>query len=231
MKSPNWRTTVRVAWNDTSRAALISLLVTNAIPLVGVLLGRWSLFSVMFLYWAENGVTGAYNAVKIGMARGGGSDSDLLTRLPLVVFFWFHYGLFWVVHGVFVFVLFGSGFGGGGFFNSSFRGFGSRSLFTLPNLDAEFSGGVWAMVGLLAISHGISFVNNFIGRDEYQRISPQEQMMQPYQRVILLHVTVLAGGFVVLLLGQPLPALVLLVLLKTGVDLRAHVTEHSKVRG
>ena len=49
--------------------------------------------------------------------------------------------------------------------------------------------------------------------------------MQPYQRVVVLHVTVLAGGFVVLLLGQPTLALVLLVLLKTGADLRAHVLE------
>ena len=52
--------------------------------------------------------------------------------------------------------------------------------------------------------------------------------MQPYQRVILLHVTVLAGGFVVMLLGQPLLALVLLVLLKTAVDLRAHIQEHRR---
>ena len=53
--------------------------------------------------------------------------------------------------------------------------------------------------------------------------------MQPYQRVILLHVTVLAGGFVVMLLGQPLLALVLLVLLKTAVDVQAHVAEHLKL--
>jgi hypothetical protein len=54
MKSPDWRTTMRVAWNETSRPALIVLIVTNAIPLVGVLTGRWSLFSVMLLYWMEN---------------------------------------------------------------------------------------------------------------------------------------------------------------------------------
>ena len=83
---------------------------------------------------------------------------------------------------------------------------------------------------MLVISHGVSFVNNFVGRSEYLRITPQEQMMQPYQRVIMLHVTVLAGGLVVLLLGQPTLALVLLILLKTGADLRAHVMEHLRAQ-
>ena len=53
--------------------------------------------------------------------------------------------------------------------------------------------------------------------------------MQPYTRVIILHVVVLVGGFLVMLLGQPLPALVLLVVLKTGFDLRAHLAEHGHI--
>ena len=222
---------MRVAWNDTSRAALISLLVTNAIPLVGVLTGRWSLFSVMLLYWMENGVVGAYNAVKIVMAQGGSGagSAGLLGRLPLAVFFWFHYGIFWFVHGVFVVVLFGGAATGRGLFGAGLGGLGPFNALTLARADAELPGGLWGTVGLLAVSHGISFVNNFVGRGEYQRVTPQEQMMQPYQRVILLHVTVLAGGFVVMLLGQPLLALVLLVLLKTAVDLQAHVAEHLKM--
>jgi hypothetical protein len=178
----------------------------------------------------ENGVVGAYNAVKIVMAQGGSGagSAGLLGRLPLAVFFWFHSGIFWFVHGVFVVVLFGGAATGRGIFGAGLGGLGPFNVLTLARADAELPGGLWGTVGLLAISHGISFVNNFIGRGEYQRITPQEQMMQPYQRVILLHVTVLAGGFVVMLLGQPLLALVLLVLLKTAVDLRAHIQEHRR---
>ena len=181
MKSPDWRTTMRVAWNDTSRAALISLLVTNAIPLVGVLTGRWSLFSVMLLYWMENGVVGAYNAVKIVMAQGGSSagSTGLFGRLPLAVFFWFHYGIFWFVHGVFVVVLFGGTATGRGIFGAGLGGLGPFNALTLARADAELPGGLWGTVGLLAVSHGISFVNNFVGRGEYQRVTPHEQMMQP----------------------------------------------------
>lgn len=226
MKAPAWRTLWRTAWEDGSHAALISLLVTNAIPLVGVLVGQWSLFSVMFLYWLENGVIGAYNAVKIVMARGGAGSAGLLGRLPLAAFFWLHYGLFWFVHGIFVVVLFGGALDGHGLFGGRL-GISPFKPASLLLAGSDLPGGLWGTLGLLALSHGISFVNNFIGRGEYLRVTAQEQMMQPYQRVMVLHVTLIAGGFVVMLLGQPILALVLLVLLKTAFDLRAHALEHQ----
>ncbi|HAJ37187.1 MAG TPA: hypothetical protein DCL15_16065 [Chloroflexi bacterium] len=54
-------------------------------------------------------------------------------------------------------------------------------------------------------------------------------MQQPYSRVLILHVVVLAGGYVVRLLGQPMLALVLLIVLKTGFDLRAHLRQHGRL--
>jgi len=192
--------------------AIVSLVVANLVPLAAVLSGRWSLFSVMFLYWAENAVIGGYNVPKILLARGG-RPAHLLERLPLALFFTVHYGIFWFVHGVFVFVLFGG---------QGMRGFNLwRSVQITPDL--------WSVLGLLILSHGISFTNNFIGRREFMTATPQEQMMQPYTRVVILHVVVLVGGFLVMLLGQPLPALVLLVVLKTGFDLNAHLREHGRI--
>jgi hypothetical protein len=43
-----------------------------------------------------------------------------------------------------------------------------------------------------------------------------------------VHVTILAGGFLADSLGAPLAALILLVLLKTVIDLLAHLREHRK---
>lgn len=193
--------------------AIVSLVVANLVPLAAVLSGRWSLFSVMFLYWAENAVIGGYNVPKILLAQGGGRPAHWLERLPLALFFSVHYGIFLFVHGVFVFVLFGG---------QGMRGFTLwRSVPITPDL--------WSVLGLLILSHGISFTNNFIGRREYRAVTPQEQMSQPYTRVVILHVVVLAGGFLVMLLGQPLPALVLLVALKTGFDLNAHLREHGRI--
>ena len=53
-------------------------------------------------------------------------------------------------------------------------------------------------------------------------------MAKPYGRVVVLHVAIIAGGVGAALLGSPVWALALLVLLKTGLDYRAHVKEHSR---
>ena len=79
----------------------------------------------------------------------------------------------------------------------------------------------------MVVSHGVSYVTNFLGRGEFRRLGVQELMMQPYGRVIVLHLAVLVGGFAVLLLGAPILSLLLLIGLKTGFDVRAHLAEHQ----
>lgn len=48
--------------------------------------------------------------------------------------------------------------------------------------------------------------------------------------MVVLHVTILAGGFLVEILGTPFAALVLLIVLKTAIDVRAHLKEHRKAK-
>jgi hypothetical protein len=125
------------------------------------------------------------------------------------VFFILHYGVFWAVHGVFVFVFFGLSSPSG-----LFGGLGLR--------------GVAIAAAALFLSHAVSFFVNFLGKEEYLTVSPDQQMMEPYSRVVVLHVTILAGGFLADALGAPLAALVLLIVLKTVIDLLAHLREHRK---
>ncbi len=54
-----------------------------------------------------------------------------------------------------------------------------------------------------------------------------EQMAEPYQRVVIMHVTLIIGGALRLLLNAPLAALILLILLKIVVDLKAHQKQHT----
>jgi hypothetical protein len=54
-------------------------------------------------------------------------------------------------------------------------------------------------------------------------------MMQPYARVVVLHVTILFGGFAFMALHAPAAALVVLVALKTALDLRTHLAERRKL--
>ncbi len=55
-----------------------------------------------------------------------------------------------------------------------------------------------------------------------------EQMMQPYARIVLMHVTIIFGGILFSVFEAPQAMLALLVVLKTGVDLAAHVAERNK---
>jgi hypothetical protein len=133
-------------------------------------------------------------------------------RLALSLFFLFHYGMFWLVHGVFVFALpaFGNGFGADG----------AESAFGEVSWDNVLVGGV-----ALFLSHGASFLFNYIGRGEYMTASPSGLMGSVYGRVVVLHLTIIFGSFVVGLLGAPIGALLILVILKTGFDLGLHLRE------
>ena len=211
-----------------SSLTVVFLVAVNLIPLFGVFFLDWSLFSIMVLYWIENGIIGVFNLFKIALASvpvAGLSAGHAPARLsPMLVmfgkgfsmlFFTFHYGMFWAIHGLFVFLLFG---GSGDPFS------GTDDPFANPNLPDWWT---LAVISLL-LSHGVSFFVNFVGKREYLAVSPQQQMGQPYSRVVALHLTIVVGAFLIAILGTPVAALVLLISLKTAIDVRAHLGEHRK---
>lgn len=53
------------------------------------------------------------------------------------------------------------------------------------------------------------------------------QMQEPYRRVIIMHMTLIFGGFLTLSFGTNITALMLLLLLKIVADLRSHISQHS----
>jgi hypothetical protein len=210
------------------------LVAVNLIPLIGVAFWGWSLMLILVLYWIESGIVGVINVFKIGRAQGlssvgiGGSRITLrmsgiaagLARGGIIGFFIFHYGMFWVIHGLFVFLL--PLFAGLSTFETGASGLGPMDFGPLP-LE-----GVALSAVALAVSHGVSFFVNFLGRGEYMHVSPEQQMMSVYGRVIVLHVTIIAGAFVIGFFGTPFAALVLLVGLKTLLDLFFHWREHRR---
>ena len=86
---------------------------------------------------------------------------------------------------------------------------------------------LWPALLALFVSHGISFALNFLGRREYQHMTVQKLMAAPYGRIVMMQFTLIFGGWVVMLLNNPLPALVLLIVLKVAADLRAHYGERG----
>lgn len=157
-------------------------------------------------------------------------------RVALAIFFLVHYGIFWLVHGIFVFALpaFGGGFGPGVSCPAFSVPQGASPVF--PGVESCVGGAfgevLWSSVAIAAValflSHGASFLFNYIGRGEYITASPTRQMAAPYGRVVVLHLTIIFGAFVVAILGAPIGALLVLVGLKTAFDLGLHLREHRR---
>jgi len=194
--------------------SLVALVIANALPLVGVLFLGWSVFPLVLVYWLENLVVGGFNVAKLLLAQPR-QPAYWLGKAFLIPFFLVHFGGFIYIHGVLVVSLFGP---------KATQGF---DLLTSVPAAIRANQLGWALLGLV-VSHGLSFYWNYVKSGEYQRASLNALMAQPYSRVIVLHMTVLFGGWAVMLLGSPLFALVVLVALKTAADWRSHRAERRK---
>jgi hypothetical protein len=208
-----------LAFSRSAPVALVLLVAANLIPLAGVLFWDWDVQLVLVMYWLENGIVGLLNIARILAARGG-SPMPLspLANGIFAVFFAVHYGIFWMVHGVFIMVITNVG----GFLASGFR-----TPFEVVAADPQVA---LAALALL-LSHGASLVFNYFGKGEYLRASPGGQMFAPYGRLVVLHVTIIVGGIFILGLGQPVALVALLVVLKIIVDLGFHLFERKRFQG
>ena len=162
----------------------------NLVPLLGVLFLGWSLGDVLLLYWVESAVIGFFNVQR--MLHAGG-----VVGLPLVLFFLVHYGGFMAGHMVFLQVLFLGG-----------------DADDLPRMLVPL---LLPILGLVA-GHGVAFWRDFLRNPVAWERSVGEWMFAPYPRIMAMHVTLLAGAFLAQFLGTPAPALALLVVLKTLID-------------
>lgn len=205
-------------------ASLVALVAVNLIPLLGVFLFEWDVAALLVLYWSENLVIGFFTLLRMLVVSPLGS---LFSGL----FFLIHYGGFCGVHGLFIVVMLLDGE-----FNPMdddpwplFLVFPqilyNVARHVLASAPPEW---LWAFAALFA-SHGISFIVNFLFGPERERWTIRALMGAPYGRIVILHIAIIAGGFAVMALGQPLYMLVVLVLMKTGVDVVLHQREHRRV--
>jgi hypothetical protein len=203
--------------SDWLRPSVLVLVGANLFPIYAVLFSGWTVFAVLLLYWLENVIVGCFNVLRMLLAAGG-RGSSFASRTFTILFFMVHYGGFAAGHGLFVIVLFGGAFQEG----SAPQTFTQVADF----IHQEYLG--YALLALVA-SHGFSFLWNYLWQGEYRRVSPDELMIRPYARVVILHLVIIFGAVPVALFHTPVAALVLLVALKIGMDVTAHLYEHQKM--
>lgn len=187
--------------------SVIVLVLANLVPIFGVLFFSWDLFQIMFIYWAESAIVGIYSLLKLIISRP-------LAGLLYTPIFLIHFGIFMRVHLIFIFALFKPEIV-------------SKSF--LPEWEVIFSFLEMSMIpiGLLILSHGFSFIFNFINKKESEGKSIEDFMKMPYMRIATMHFTVILGGILLLIFKAPVIGLIFLIFLKTATDATSHLEEHK----
>jgi len=210
---------------------LLVLLAANIIPLFGVLYFDWDAFLIVLLYWTENLAVGFYNILKMAFAKMSHPLAHL-GKLFLIPFFMVHYGGFMAIHGIFILAIFkkvsdipmdkGSW--------PCFFIFLQLLLNVIKQMYSVIPSNMKFALLALFVSHGISFVYNYLLKGEFVTSKPDKLMGQPYARVVEMHIAILAGGFLAMSLGSPLGLLLVLIVLKTVLDVKLHLREHRAVQ-
>ena len=189
-------------------ASALALLAANLVPLAGVLLWGWKLHEVIVLFWAESAVIGFYTLLKMAVV-------GRWLAIFAGVFFAGHFGGFMSIHFLFIYEMF------------------VRPLHAWEREPAAYEAlmrlftPLWPALLALFLSHGFSFGLNFLAQGEYRGATISGLMVAPYRRVILMQLTLIFGGWLVMALHNPLPALALLIVLKVVTDLHAHGGERA----
>ena len=201
-----------------------ALVAANLVPLVGVAAWGWRVQDVVFLYWIENFVIGAFNVLRILFAdpdtselerRGfelGGAEK-LAGKLALAAFFVVHYGGFCYVHGEILMSFFPG------------EAPGASLWTTVRGVLGET--GMYIAVAAITASHAYSLLRNYIGRREYCGVELAELMTRPYKRIFVTHVFIIAGGALISGLRMQVPAMLLFIALKVGFDVFFHRQERK----
>ncbi len=185
------------------KPAYLLIVGLNLVPLAGVWLFGWQSFELIFLYWMENVIIGAFTVLRM-VVRPYRHAIDIFMPVFLAPFFFFHYGMFCFVHGTFVVSLFGPGDGFSGELVD-------QALLTLSQPGMTLA--LLSLVALQAFDWLQDTAKRGLGSDGVKQL-----MVAPYRRIVVLHLAIIGAGFALTSLGDPVIGLVLLVVIKTISD-------------
>jgi hypothetical protein len=185
---------------------LAPLLVFALLPAIGILFLGWDWREVLVLYWFENVGLGVAIVVRMLRpafvdAREGGNT----TRGRSLINFCLYYGLFTLVHGVFVFAIVG------GAIDGILGGSGATPQpSTASSLD-------WPSILVVTLVGTALHIAAALLGPAPIRLGDR-LIATAYQRVNVLHVAILAGAILIVFLGLPSAAALVLVVLHAIVD-------------
>lgn len=190
---------------NSNRIPIASLIVVNLCALFAVRIFEWNLFTLVMLYWTENIVVGILALPKMVMAKKKGALGKSLGYQ--IIFYIAHYSTFIVMHLAAMIYL----------------------LFPADAIQITGSISFPALAFLIALSHGLSFKQNFLDNKESQNASALKLSVMPYRRVIPAHILLALAALLARQTALSTGALQLIVAIKIAIDLLAHRSEHASL--
>ena len=205
--------------------ASILLVLTNLVPLIGVIWWGWDAFLLLMLYWMETAIIAFWTYVGIAtLPRGTGAAEQSLAgriaaRVGLLLFFMFHSGVFMGVHFMFLWTL--------------FAGDWARKIYGPEDFVREIvlQTGLWLPLVFMFLVRGFSFGFERLRAGPRRRFHRRAGELSAakftrlgsivaalYARIVVMHIVILLGAWLTLAAGADRGPIVLLVVLKTLAD-------------
>jgi hypothetical protein len=218
----------RHAW---AVAALVIALVSNLIPLFGVLWWGWDTFQLLMLYWMETVIVAVFTLRRLARLEEGERGTITIngkeqpaTPFSLVSFFSLHAGIFILVHFIFLWALF------------SWQWF--KKVHDIASFFYELfiANGIWLALILFFVASWVSYlvdrkpaytqrverkvypnkVAEWQAKHRTDGVGPIIGML--YARIVIMQVAIIFGALLTEWVGSLAP-LVIVIVLKTAIDI------------
>lgn len=216
---------------------LAILLISNLIPLAGVIFWGWDTFVLLMLYWLETLIIAFWTLMRIliGADLSRSFIGEIIGRAFMFVFFLIHSGGFMLGHFIFLWAFYGKEWG--------HKIPVTNSLSSLP-VEAFWqqmivANGLFIPLAISFLGRGIAFVIEMAKLPLWKRLVSEDAgpgrqagalVGGLYTRIITMHIVILGGAALAQKYGALAP-LVLLILAKTVIDLWLFIKIDLKGRG
>jgi hypothetical protein len=214
-------------WRALHTVSLLTGLVSNLIPLYGVLFWQWDTFQLLMLYWTETAILAFWTLMRLsrlsaaqrGTVTVNGKVQPASTFF-LVGFFALHAGMFLLGHLLFLWVI-----------------FSGEWLKTIHSVHDFFHGlfvanGIWAALILFFLTHWVAFLVHSKPVEtaaDGSKADPVAGIVLPlYGRIIIMQVAIIFGAWLANELGSLAPLLIVIAL-KTLGDLAVSARRPSTI--
>lgn len=214
------------------------VLLSNLIPLAGVLFWGWDTFVLLMLYWLETLVIAFWTLMRILVTADFTRNilGEIVSRLFMFVFFLIHSGGFMAGHFIFLWAFFSGDWSTKLQLSRNFWEVAPAAFWN----QMVLANGLLIPLAISFVGRGIAFVfeagklplwTRLVDTDASDTNPGQGALVGGlYTRIVIMHVVILGGAALAQKFGSLAP-IILLVVLKTIVDLWLFVTIDLKGRG